>query len=132
MCLKGTRQRGKNYGDEHRATRRMTAAHDTGCNTGGGRAGAAQRTSKSLGHGAAAQLAGNGDDLTEGNRAAVLDVLHLLAVTGGLLQRAQHEGGGAGAHFDGGVAVLAGKLASDRQTLPVLGSLLDIITDLLG
>ena len=90
------------------------------------------RTGKVLGHRATAQLASDGEDLAEWNRSTVLDVLHLLAVTGGLLQRAQHEGGGAGAHVDGGVAVLAGELAGDRQALPVLGCLLDIITDLLG
>ncbi len=62
----------------------------------------------------------------------MLDVLHLLAVAGGLLERAQHEGRRAGAHVDGGIAVLAGEPAGDRQTLPVLGGLLDIITHLLG
>ena len=103
-----------------------------GCRRNSKRDATAGRTSKGLGHRAAAQLTSDGDDLTERNGSTVLDVLHLLAVTRGLLQRAQHEGGGAGAHVDGGVAVLAGELAGDRQALPVLGCLLDIITDLLG
>lgn len=91
-----------------------------------------QLTGQSLGHGAATQLAGDGDDLAERDRATVLDVLDFLAVTRGLLERAQHERRSTRAHVDGCIAVLTSKPASDRETLPVLGGLLDIITNLLG
>ena len=66
------------------------------------------------------------------NKLQVLTVLDLLAVTRGLLEGLDNEGGSAGNDGDGGVTVLDGQADSDPQTLHLLGGLGDIITDLLG
>ena len=59
-------------------------------------------------------------------------MLNLLPVPGGLLQSLDDQGGGRGHHGHLGLTVLNGQLNSDLQTLPVDGSLGDVITDLLG
>ena len=70
-------------------------------------------------------------------------VLVLLSVSGGLVELADDEGRSAGndfhlfhdetnlAHYSS-LAVHDSELDRDLQTLPVHGSLLDIVTDLLG
>lgn len=87
---------------------------------------------KDTGHGALAHGAGDLDDLVEGEVAVVDDVLLLLAVTDGLVEGLHDEGGGRGDHGDGSLTVDDGELDGDVQALPVLGGLLDVLTDLLG
>ena len=62
----------------------------------------------------------------------MLTVLDLLAVTGGLLERLDDEGGSTGNDGDDGVTVLDGQADGDPEALHLLGGLGDIITDLLG
>ena len=85
-----------------------------------------------LGHGPGPHDASRVDDVIKGDVAVVLDVLHLLAVTRGLLQSLDDEGRGRGDDVDGGLTVLDGQLDGDLQTLPVLSGLGDVVTDLLG
>lgn len=59
-------------------------------------------------------------------------ILDLLAVTRGLLELLDDEGRSRGDDVDLGVTVLDGELAGDLQSLPVSGSLGDVISDLLG
>lgn len=61
---------------------------------------------------------GNIDDLVQGHALVVLDVLLLLAVARGLLQRADDEGRSTGHDGDGGLTVLDGE--SDRNTKTLL------------
>ena len=72
------------------------------------------------------------NDLVEGDRLGVLDVLLLLSVTWWFLEGLDDEGGSGGDDGDGGLTVLDGELAGDPQPLPVLGGLGDIFTDFLG
>ena len=88
--------------------------------------------SKSGGHRAGAHDAGDADEVVLGDVAVVLDVLLLLLVTDGLVEGLDDKCGGAGDNLDGGLTVLHDELAGDAETLPVLGGLGDIITDLLG
>ena len=83
-------------------------------------------------HGAGTHDAGNADEVVLGDVAVVLDVLLLLLVTDGLVEGLDDESGSAGDDLDGGLTVLHDELAGDTETLPVLGSLGDIITDLFG
>lgn len=83
-------------------------------------------------HGLALSLLGDLEDLREGDVASVLDVLDLLAVTRGLLQGADEARCNGGCHANGGNTVLHLQLAGDLQTLPVLGGLHDVLTNLLG
>ncbi|KAI3477912.1 hypothetical protein L1887_60219 [Cichorium endivia] len=85
-----------------------------------------------LGERLEAHLAGDLYDLLEGDVATVLDVLLLLAVARGLLERLDDERGGRGDDRDGSLTVLDGKLDGDAETLPVAGGLGDVLTDLLG
>lgn len=85
-----------------------------------------------LGERLEAHLAGDLDDLLEGDVATVLDVLLLLAVARGLLERLDDERGGRGDDRDGSLTVLDGELDGDAETLPVAGGLGDVLTDLLG
>ena len=61
----------------------------------------------------------------------LLTVLDLLAVTWGLLEGLDDEGRGRGHHRHLSLSVLDGQLHGDLQTLPVLGGLGDVISDLL-
>ena len=70
-----------------------------------------------LGHGLVAHLAGDLDDLVQGNGLGVLNVLLLLAVTWGLLECLDDEGGGGGNDGDGGLTVLDGQTDGDAETL---------------
>jgi hypothetical protein len=85
-----------------------------------------------LGHGLVAHGAGNLDDLVERDGLGVLDVLLLFAVTRGLLEGLDDQGGSRGNDRDGGLTVLDGQADSDAESLPVAGGLGDIFTDLLG
>jgi hypothetical protein len=95
--------------------------------------------------------AGDLDDLVEGDRLGVLDVLLLLAVTGRLLKGLDDEGRGGGNDGDGSLTVLDAELDGDTEsflygeldieispylefgvTYPVSSGLGDIFTDLLG
>lgn len=89
-------------------------------------------TGKALGERLEAHLAGDLDNLVEGDVATVLDVLLLLAVTRGLLERLDDERRGRGDDRDGSLTVLNGKLDSDTETLPVTSGLGNVFTDLLG
>lgn len=89
-------------------------------------------TREALGKRLEAHLAGNLDNLVERDVATVLDVLLLLAVTRGLLERLDDERRGRGDDRDGSLTVLDGKLDSDTQTLPVTSGLGNVFTDLLG
>lgn len=59
-------------------------------------------------------------------------VLLLLAVTWGLLQCSDDEGSGRWHHRDLGLSVLYNQLHGDLKTLPVAGSLGNVVTNLLG
>jgi hypothetical protein len=69
-----------------------------------------------LGHGLEPHLASNLDDLIQRDGLGVLDVLLLLAVTRGLLQRLDDERGCGGNDGDSGLTILNGKLDSHAQT----------------
>lgn len=75
---------------------------------------------------------GNLNDLVERNVAAVLNVLDLLAVTRGLLERLndQRRSTGHNAHLS--LTVLDSELNSNVQTLPLAGRLGNVFTNLLG
>lgn len=59
-------------------------------------------------------------------------ILDLLAVTRRLLKLLDDEGGSGGNDVDLGLTVLDGELAGDLKSLPVSGSLGDVVSDLLG
>ena len=84
------------------------------------------------GHGPGPHDAGGLDDVVHGDVAAVLDVLDLLPVPGGLLEGLDDEGSGGGHHRALGLPVLDTELNSDLETLPVSGGLGDVISNLLG
>lgn len=83
-------------------------------------------------HGSRSELSGDLDDLIQRDVAVVLDVLLLLSVAQRLLERLDDIGRGGRDDLDGSLTVLADQLDSDVQALPGLGSLDDIIGDLLG
>jgi hypothetical protein len=86
-----------------------------------------------LGHGPGLHDLGDLDDVVEADVARVLDVLDLLAVSLGLLERLDDERRGGGHHRDLGLTVLHRELDGDAEALPVFGRLLgDVLTDLLG
>ena len=58
---------------------------------------------KLLGHGAGCHDTGGGDDVVHGDVAAVLDVLHLLAVPWRLLQSLDDQGSSGGDNRAGGL-----------------------------
>lgn len=72
---------------------------------------------QSLGERLVSHGPGNVDDLLKRNRLAVLDVLLLLAVTWGLLERTDDKRGGGGDDGDGGLTVLDGELDRDTEAL---------------
>lgn len=89
-------------------------------------------TGKVLGERLEAHLAGDLDNLVEGDVTTVLDVLLLLAVTRGLLERLDDERRGGGDNGNGSLTVLDGKLDGNTETLPVTSGLGNVFTDLLG
>jgi hypothetical protein len=89
-------------------------------------------TLERLGHGASAHGAGNLNNVIEGDGLVVLDVLLLLAVTGGLLEGLDDQGRGGGNNRDGSLPILDGQAHCDAQPFPVSGVLGDIFTNLLG
>lgn len=60
--------------------------------------------------------AGNLDNVIERDGLGVLDVLLLLAVTGGLLEGLDDEGGGGRNNGDGSLTVLDAELDGDTET----------------
>lgn len=62
----------------------------------------------------------------------MLDVLDLLAVTWGLLEGLDNEGGRRGNNVNSGLTILNGQTNGDLKTFPVLGGLGNVVTDLLG
>lgn len=91
-----------------------------------------KRTYQGDSHGSRSELSGDLDDLLQRDVAVVLDVLLLLSVTQRLLERLDDVGRGGRDDHDGSLTVLADQLDGDVQTLPGLGSLDNIIGDLLG
>lgn len=89
-------------------------------------------TLESLGHGAVLHLAGNLDNVIEGDGLGVLDVLLLLAVTRRLLEGLDDQGRRGGNNRDRSLTVLDGELDSHTETLPVTSVLGNVFTDLLG
>ena len=89
-------------------------------------------TLEALGHGAVTHGASNLNNVVEGDRLAVLDVLLLLAVTRGLLEGLDDQRRGGGDNRDSGLTVLDGQTHSHTQTLPVASVLGNVFTNLLG
>lgn len=85
-----------------------------------------------LSHGALTHLAGNLDDLVEGEVSVVDDVLLLLAVTDRLVEGLHDKGGGGGDHRHRRLTIDNSQLDCDAQAFPVHGRLHDILTNLLG
>jgi len=104
-----------------------------------------------LGKGLVAHGTGNLDDLVEADRLVVLDVLLLLPVARGLLQRLDDKGGSSRDDRDSRLTVLDGELDGHAQAFlylvvrdrlrcdfssgcayPVASSLRDVLTNLLG
>jgi len=81
-------------------------ALDGAANGVGGSEDLADDTDELLGVRAGTHLAGDLVDLSEGDVAAVLDVLLLLAITWGLLERAHNQGRGGGHHIDVSIGFL--------------------------
>ena len=71
-------------------------------------------------------------DVVHGDVSAVLDVLDLLPVPGGLLEGLDDEGSGGGDHGALSLPVLNAELNSNFEALPVAGGLGDVISNLLG
>lgn len=74
-------------------------------------------TLERLGVGLVPHRPGDLNDLVQGHGLVVLDVLLLLAVTRGLLERADDERGCGGNDGHGGLTVLDGELHGDAETL---------------
>lgn len=72
------------------------------------------------------------DNLVQRNVTRVLDVLLLLSVSNGLVERLDDQGRGRGDNRDLGLTVLDSQLDGNSETLPVTGSLGDVFSDLLG
>jgi hypothetical protein len=89
-------------------------------------------TLERLGHGAVLHLAGDLNNVIEGDGLGVLDVLLLLAVTRRLLEGLDDQGRGGGNDRDSSLTVLDGELDSHTETLPVTSVLGNVFTDLLG
>jgi len=75
---------------------------------------------------------GDSNDVVERDVSGVLDVLLLLAISVGLVQSLDDQRGGSGDHLDLSLTVLDNELDSNTDSLPVLGGLGDIVSDLLG
>lgn len=88
-------------------------------------------TFKFAGHATRTHSAGHLDDFIESQVAIVLDVFHLLTVPRRFLQSLDDQWSCRGDHFDLSLTILDDQLNSDLQTLPVGGSLGNVITDFL-
>ena len=93
------------------------AAIDLAADTVGGSQNFLHVTLEGLGEGLELHDTGDLDDLIEGYRLGVLDVLLLLAVSRGLLQGLNDQGGGGGNDGDSGLTVLDGELNGDTEAL---------------
>jgi len=89
-------------------------------------------TSQVLGHRSLSHDPGSAQDIVPGDVTVVEDVLDLLSVTWGLLERLDDHRASAGHNADGSLTVLDGQLDGDLQALPLLGVLANIVTNLLG
>jgi hypothetical protein len=85
-----------------------------------------------LGKGAVANLAGNLNNLIESQVTVMLDVLLLLAITGGLLKSLDDVAGSGGLDLKGSNTVGNGQLDADTKTLVLLSLLGNIFLNLLG
>lgn len=85
-----------------------------------------------LGKRLVAQLAGNLDNVVNGNVAGVNTAFLLFAVSRRLLEGADDERRCRGNDGDSGLTVLDGELDGHTKTLPVAGGLGDVFTDLFG
>lgn len=79
-----------------------------------------------------AHCPGNIDDGLEGEVAAVFDVLDLLAIADGFLERLEDQGSGCGDDLDGCLSVLDGESDGDLHALPGGGALADVLTGFFG
>lgn len=86
---------------------------------------------KFLGHRSWSHDSGDLDDGVNSEVSIVLHVLDLLAVTWWLLELLDDEGSSRWDNVDLGNTVLDGQFAGDLKTLPVLGGLGDVFSDLL-
>ena len=84
------------------------------------------------GHGPGPHGAGSLVDVIHGDVAAVLDVLDLLPVPGGLLEGLDDKGSGGGHHAALSLPVLNTELNSHFEALPIACCLGDVISNLLG
>merc|ERR1719348_1546421 len=83
------------------------------------------------GHGPGPHDSCSGDDIIHGDVAAVLDVLDLLSVPWGFLEGLDNESSSTGDHRTLSLPVLDAELHGHLQTLPFLGGLGDVVTNLL-
>lgn len=97
------------------------AAIDLAADTVGSSQNLLHVTLEGLGEGLELHHTGNLDNLIEGYRLGVLDVLLLLAVPRGLLQSLDNQSGGRGNDGDGGLTVLDGELDGDTEALLLIG-----------
>ena len=74
----------------------------------------------------------NVPDLVDVDVSRVLDVLLLLSVSRGLLERSDDERRGRGNDRGDGLSVLDRQLDGDLETLPVSGGLGNVLSNLLG
>lgn len=77
-------------------------------------------------------LAGNLNNLIKSKITVMLDVLLLLAVTGGLLEGLDDIASSGGLNLKGGNTVGNGQLNADTKALVLLGLLGNIFLNLLG
>merc|ERR1712198_650396 len=89
-------------------------------------------TRKLPSHGTGSHHPGGADDVVHSDVTVVLDVLHLLPVTGRLLQGLNDQSGRGRDNRHLSLSVLDPELDGDLQPLPVTGSLADVVTNLLG
>jgi len=86
---------------------------------------------EALGHGLESHSPCNSDDLIQGNRLGVLDVLLLLSVPWWFLERLDDEGGGRWDDGDGGLTILDGESNGHAETFPVTSGFGNVFSDLL-
>lgn len=105
---------------------------DGAAHGGAGTEDLAHSPSQILGKRAVTNLTGNLNNLIESQVAVMLDVLLLLAITGGLLEGLDDVAGRAGLDLEGGHTVSDGQLDTDTEAFVVLGLLGNVFLDLLG